>query len=67
VKRLSDENRAVEYLMMSLRLTEGCDLARYAVLRGVNPARDPHQLALIQDGFLHRDGDILCTQPKPAA
>ncbi|MBP9183352.1 MAG: coproporphyrinogen III oxidase [Fuscovulum sp.] len=59
-ERLSDEDRAVEYLMMSLRLTEGCDLARYAALRGDNLPEDRVN-SLIQGGFLHRNGDILRT------
>jgi putative oxygen-independent coproporphyrinogen III oxidase len=59
-EQLSDEDRAVEYLMMSLRLTEGCDLARYAALRGAALPEDRIN-ALIQDGFLMCDGDNLCT------
>jgi oxygen-independent coproporphyrinogen-3 oxidase len=55
---LSDEDRAVEYLMMSLRLSEGCDLARFAEMKGkaiptnrINP--------LIENGFLQQDGDMI--------
>ncbi len=33
---LADEDRAVEYMMMSLRLSEGTDLQRYSTLSGKN-------------------------------
>jgi oxygen-independent coproporphyrinogen-3 oxidase len=55
---LSDEDRAVEYLMMSLRLAEGSDLARFAALRG-KPLPEDRLKTLIQDGFLNRNGDVI--------
>jgi len=59
---LSDEDRAVEYLMMSLRLAEGSDLARFAALRG-RPLPEDRLNALIQDGFLNRNGDMITATP----
>lgn len=57
---LSDEDRAVEYLMMSLRLAEGSDLSRFVALRG-RSLPDDRLNTLIQNGFLTRHGDILAT------
>ena len=59
---LSDEDRAVEYLMMSLRLAEGSDLARFAALRG-KPLPEDRLKTLIQDGFLNRNGDVITATP----
>ncbi len=53
---LTGEEQASEYLMMSLRLAEGSDLARYAALGGAPLAQDRID-ALIDDGFLTRDAD----------
>ncbi|MEZ5798638.1 MAG: radical SAM family heme chaperone HemW [Paracoccaceae bacterium] len=50
-EHLSDEDRAVEYLMMSLRLSEGADLSRFNALRGA-PLPDDRVKSLISDGFL---------------
>ena len=57
---LSNEDRAVEYLMMSLRLSEGCDLTRFTDMNGkaipksrINP--------LIENGFLEISGDTIRT------
>jgi oxygen-independent coproporphyrinogen-3 oxidase len=48
--------QATEYLMMSLRLTEGTDLARYAALAGA--PLDPSRIApLVESGHLSRGGD----------
>ena len=55
---LSDEDRAVEYLMMSMRLSEGSNLSRFAALRGTQLAESKIN-PLIQDGLLRRDGDQL--------
>ncbi len=55
---LSTEERAEEYLLMALRLTEGLDLARLEALGG--QALDEAQLdALEGDGLLARNGDRL--------
>lgn len=59
---LSDEDRAVEYLMMSLRLAEGSDLSRFAALRG-RPLPEDRINTLIQNGFLLRQGDMLTATP----
>ena len=59
---LSDEDRAVEYLMMSLRLAEGSDLSRFAALRGRALPEDRLN-TLIQDGFLDRSGDMIAATP----
>lgn len=59
---LSDEDRAVEYLMMSLRLAEGSDLSRFAALRG-KPLPEDRINTLIQNGFLICDGDTLTATP----
>lgn len=51
---LTGEEQASEYLMMSLRLAEGTDLARYAALGG--EALPEERVAdLVGDGFLTRD------------
>lgn len=51
---LANEEQASEYLMMSLRLAEGTDTARYAALGGRTLPED--RLAeLVDDGFLIRD------------
>ena len=55
---LSNSDRALEYLMMSLRLSEGCDLARFTALRGA-PLPEERVTALIQDGFLVRSDETL--------
>ncbi len=61
-EHLTDEDRAVEYLMMSMRLAEGSDLARFTALRG-KPLPENRLNTLIQDGFLHRKGDNLIATP----
>ena len=59
---LSDEDRAVEYLMMSLRLAEGSDMARFTALRG-KPLPEDRVNTLIQNGFLDLRGDMLTATP----
>ena len=44
---LNSEERADEYLLMGLRLTEGIDPQRYAALSG--RALDPRRIALLAD------------------
>lgn len=54
--------QADEFLVMGLRLTEGIDPARYAVLKG-RPLDEVRITALVQDGLLARrpDGRIAAT------
>lgn len=59
---LSVEDRAVEYLMMSLRLAEGSDLSRFTALRGKSLPEDRIN-TLIQNGFLIRHGNTLTATP----
>jgi putative oxygen-independent coproporphyrinogen III oxidase len=60
VERLSDEDRASEYLMFALRLKQGASLDRFTALAGGPLAAD--RLAEVQDlGLLHRDGDMIRT------
>ena len=53
---LSRDDLATEYLLMSLRLSEGSSLARFAALKGapVSPARTG---ALVEAALLEIDGD----------
>lgn len=51
---LTGEEQASEYLMMSLRLAEGTDTARYAALGG-EPLLETRLDELVNDGFLIRD------------
>ena len=55
---LSRTEQAEEYLMMSMRLREGMDLARYAQLAG-GPVADRTVAELIDDGMVTRAGDRL--------
>ena len=60
---ISAEDQAVEYLMMSLRLSEGSDLERYARLAGM--ALRPGSVSeLIEDGFLKRSGPRITATDK---
>jgi oxygen-independent coproporphyrinogen-3 oxidase len=59
---LTDEDRAVEYLMMSMRLSEGSDLTRFEALKGA-PLSRARLDTLIQDGFLRQEGDQLIATP----
>nr|WP_238381112.1 radical SAM family heme chaperone HemW [Alkalilacustris brevis] len=57
---LPPEDQAMEYLMMALRLTEGCDLERYARLNGA--ALSPEKLASLEEmALVQRDGQRLRT------
>ena len=57
---LSNEDRAIEYLMMSLRLSEGCDLDRFTALNGA-PLSESRLTDLISNGFLTQTGPMLQT------
>ncbi len=59
---LSDEDRAVEYLMMSMRLSEGTDTGRFAALRGSSLPEDRIN-TLIKQGFLTKSKDRLKATP----
>jgi putative oxygen-independent coproporphyrinogen III oxidase len=52
------EEQALEYLMMSLRLREGTDLARYTALAG-NPLPEGRIAALAEDGLVTATGNRL--------
>lgn len=60
VERLPAEDRAAEYLMFALRLTEGASLERYASLAG-RPLPDKALAEVIDLGLLGRDGDRIAT------
>lgn len=60
---LSGEEQASEYLMMSLRLAEGTDPARYEALGGT-PLRAARVAQLEEDGFLLRAGDRLAATAR---
>ncbi len=53
---IASADQAAEYLMMSLRLAEGADLARFAALAGA-PLDEARIAPLIESGHLRRDGD----------
>ena len=61
--RLTGEEQASEYLMMSLRLAEGADLARYAALSGA-PLDDARIAGLENDGFLRQTDDRIVATPQ---
>lgn len=59
---IAPEERAVEYMMMALRLRDGMDLARYAALAGGAP--DAAALAkMAGDGFVETDAGRLRLTP----
>ena len=59
---IAPDEQAVEYLMMSLRLSEGTDLRRHARLAGA-PLGPDRTAALEADGLVVRAGDRLrCTE-----
>ncbi len=60
---LSAEDQGTEYLMMSMRLTEGSDLQRYAALSGTN-LPDAKIKALETLGMVSRTGHTLKTTAK---
>jgi oxygen-independent coproporphyrinogen-3 oxidase len=59
---LSPQDRAAEYLMMSLRLTEGSDLSRFAALGGAVP--EARIADLVGDGLLDRTDSRLTATPS---
>ncbi|MGF1446201.1 MAG: radical SAM family heme chaperone HemW [Pikeienuella sp.] len=59
---LSGVDQATEYLLMSMRLTEGADLARVARLAG-RPLPESRLRTLQADGVLTRDGDRIVATP----
>jgi oxygen-independent coproporphyrinogen-3 oxidase len=60
---LTLEERASEYLLMSLRLSEGSDLARFSALRGA-ALPDERIAALEEAGVLQRTGTRICATPS---
>jgi putative oxygen-independent coproporphyrinogen III oxidase len=60
VQCLGAEERAVEYLMMSMRLREGASRARYRDLAGAD-LPDTALAEMSDMGFLHCNGDIIRT------
>ena len=61
--RLNSEERADEFLLMGLRLTEGIDPRRYAMLSG--RALDPHRIAVLREEgaiVVDADGRLRVTQ-----
>ncbi|MBY0350701.1 radical SAM family heme chaperone HemW [Tabrizicola sp.] len=60
VDRLSAEERATEYLMFALRLTEGASLGRFADLAGT-PLDENALNEMVSLGFLQRDRDTVRT------
>ncbi|MCC5959205.1 MAG: coproporphyrinogen III oxidase [Rhodobacteraceae bacterium] len=50
------DEQALEYLMMSLRLTEGADVKRYQTLAG-QPLPENRIDSLVADGFMTKSGD----------
>ncbi|MAS43998.1 MAG: coproporphyrinogen III oxidase [Rhodobacteraceae bacterium] len=62
VEPISDEDRAVEYLMMSLRLAEGARLDRYARLAGA-PLDESRIVDLEDEGLVIRgQGRLIATE-----
>ncbi len=60
---VSGEDQAAEYLMMSLRLTEGSDLDRFIDLGGKSPSQSG--LAKLMDGgFIALSGSRLSATPS---
>jgi oxygen-independent coproporphyrinogen-3 oxidase len=60
---LSAEEAAEEYLLMGMRLSEGIDLARFAMIGG--RALDEARIAsLAEDGLVRRNGGRLAATPK---
>jgi oxygen-independent coproporphyrinogen-3 oxidase len=57
-----DGDAAREHLLMNLRLREGLDLAAYEMRWGARPHQDRMD-ALIAQGFLKLDGDVLSATP----
>lgn len=57
------EDQATEYLMMSLRLSEGTEMARFEALNG-NSLNNSRTTALIDDGYLEMTNQHLKTTHK---
>jgi putative oxygen-independent coproporphyrinogen III oxidase len=55
---IPQDEQALEYLMMGLRLREGVDLARYTALAG-NSLPEGRIAALVEDGLVTAEGDRL--------
>lgn len=63
VEVVSPQDQASEYLMMSLRLSEGSNLKRYASLNGAD--LDAAQLGdMVSAGFVSREGNNIVTTQK---
>ncbi len=60
---ISAADQAAEYLMMSLRLTEGSDLSRVNAL-SKDRVSTQRMAQMIEDGFLTLDNQHLCTTTK---
>lgn len=59
-ERLSGADQATEYLLMSLRLAEGSDPERYAVLAGHSVSYIKIN-GLVDDGLLHPESRLRVT------
>jgi oxygen-independent coproporphyrinogen-3 oxidase len=60
---IADDDAAREHLLMNLRLAEGLDLAAYERRWGAKP--DAEKIAaMIAQGFLIRNGDVLTVTPS---
>jgi putative oxygen-independent coproporphyrinogen III oxidase len=60
---IADDDAAREHLLMNLRLAEGLNLADYEKRWSIRPA--PAKMAsLIEQGLLHRKGDMLIATPR---
>lgn len=57
-----DGDAAREHLLMNLRLREGLDLAAYEMRWGAQPHAE-RMAAMIRQGLLARDGDVLTATP----
>ena len=61
--QIANADAAREHLLMNLRLAEGLDLAAYEKRWGTRPA--PQKIvALVRQGLLAQDGDILRATPQ---
>jgi len=60
---IAPEDQAREYLMMSLRLSEGTDPRRYAALGGT-PLPDRPVAEMVGEGFLETHGAMLRATPR---
>jgi putative oxygen-independent coproporphyrinogen III oxidase len=60
---LSAEEAAEEYLLMGMRLSEGIDLARFAMIGG-RALEEARIASLAEDGLVRRNGGRLAATPK---